>query len=110
MSRETTMAYINDIATRVNDPAIYGGASLMVGAGFSKNAEGIGNRKTPPDWSELATAMYDELYPKPSDTAEVKNWKKQRIIKTSGKNTLRLAEEYIAFFDRNKMNALIEKM
>lgn len=109
MSRETTMAYINDIATRVNDPAIYGGASLMVGAGFSKNAEGIGNRKTPPDWSELAKAMYDELYPKPSDTAEMKNWKKQRIIKTSGKNTLRLAEEYIAFFDRNKMNALIEK-
>lgn len=72
MSRETTMAYINDIATRVNDPAIYGGASLMVGAGFSKNAEGIGNRKTPPDWSELATAMYDELYPKPSDWSCVK--------------------------------------
>jgi hypothetical protein len=109
MSGETTKAYIKDIAIRLNDPTIYGGASLMIGAGFSKNAEGIGNRNTPPDWSELAEAMYDELYPKPSESAEISKWEQQRIIKTSGKNTLRLAEEYIAFFDRNKMNSLIEK-
>ena len=31
-------------------------------------------------------------------------WKKQRIIKTSGKNVTKLAEEYIVNFDRNKMN------
>lgn len=61
MGKETTLAYIKDIAIRLNDPAIYGGASLMIGAGFSKNAEGIGTRKTPPDWSELAMVMYDEL-------------------------------------------------
>lgn len=109
MGKETTLAYIKDIATRLNDPAIYGGASLMIGAGFSKNAEGIGTRKTPPDWSELAMAMYDELYPKPSNVEKIKSWEEQRIIKTSGKNTLHLAEEYIAFFDRNKMNTLIEK-
>lgn len=102
------MAYIKDIAIRLNNPIMYGGASLMVGAGFSKNAEGIGNRKTPPDWSELAKAMYDELYCKPIDEDKVENWKEQRLIKTSGKNTLHLAEEYIAFFDRNKMNTLIE--
>ena len=109
MSRENTMAYIKDIAIRLNDPTIYGGASLMVGAGFSKNAKGIGSRKTPPDWGELAEAMYDELYPMPSEEDKIKVWRNQRIIKTSGKNTLHLAEEYIAFFDRNKMNSLIER-
>lgn len=109
MSKEITLAYIKDIAARINNPSIYGGASLMVGAGFSKNAEGIGNRNTPPDWSELAQAMYDELYIKPCDEDRIKEWTEQRIIKTSGKNTLHLAEEYIAFFGRNKMDALIEK-
>ena len=109
MSKQTTMAYIKDIATRLNNPSIYGGASLMVGAGFSKNAEGIGNRKSPPNWSELAIAMYDELYPKPLKDDDYGEWETQRKIKTSGKNTLHLAEEYIAFFDRSKMNALIEK-
>lgn len=108
MSIENTMAYIKDIAIRLNNPIMYGGVSLMVGAGFSKNAEGIGNRKTPPDWSELAKAMYDELYCKPIDEDKIENWKEQRLIKTSGKNTLHLAEEYMAFFDRNKMNTLIE--
>ena len=95
MSRDTTMAYIQDIAARVNNPGIYGGASLMVGAGFSKNAESLGSRKTPPDWKELAAAMYDELYPRPKETSKIEEWNEQKIIKTSSKNTLHLAEEYI---------------
>ena len=108
MSNDATVAYIKDIALKLYDPKMFGGASLMVGAGFSKNAEGIGYRVSPPDWSELASAMYEELYPKPSVDKKIKNWNKEKIAKTSGKNTLRLAEEYIAFFDRNKMNTLIE--
>ena len=50
---------------------MFGGASLMVGAGFSKNAEGIGNRLSPPDWSELAAAMYEELYPNPDECEKI---------------------------------------
>lgn len=53
--------------------------------------------------------MYAELYPKPLREEDVKGWEANRIIKTSGKNALYLAEEYITFFDRNKMNLLIEK-
>lgn len=110
MDRNTTMAFIKDIAARINYPGIYGGVSLMVGAGFSKNAEPIGNKKSPPDWKELADAMYLELYLKPEETDKdkLKKWNQQRIVKTSGKNTLHLAEEYMAVFDRNKMNILIE--
>lgn len=44
MSQDATLTYIKDIALKLHDPKMFGGASLMVGAGFSKNAEGIGNR------------------------------------------------------------------
>ena len=108
MSQYATLTYIKDIALKLHDPKMFGGASLMVGAGFSKNAEGIGNRLSPPDWSELAAAMYEELYPKPDEGEKIKNWEKEKIAKTSGKNTLRLAEEYISFYDKNRMNTLIE--
>ncbi len=108
MSQDATLTYIKDIALKLHDPKMFGGASLMVGAGFSKNAEGIGNRLSPPDWSGLAAAMYEELYPKPDEGEKIKNWEKEKIAKTSGKNTLRLAEEYISFYDKNRMNTLIE--
>ena len=103
------MAYIKDIAARMNDPAIYGGVSLMVGAGFSRNAESIGKIEKMPDWSGLAGSMYDELYARPDGDEDMKEWQRQRDIKISGKNTLHLAEEYISFYDRNKMDALIER-
>ena len=48
MSQDATLTYIKDIALKLHDPKMFGGASLMVGAGFSKNAEGIGNRLSPP--------------------------------------------------------------
>ncbi|MCI8993335.1 MAG: hypothetical protein HFG80_11555 [Eubacterium sp.] len=61
MSRNTAKAYIRDIAVRINNPEIYGGASLMAGAGFSRNAESIRSRNAPPDWKGLAESMYEEL-------------------------------------------------
>lgn len=53
--------------------------------------------------------MYEELYPEPLEIEEKEEWKKQRVIKTSGKNVTKLADEYIANFDRNKINNLIEQ-
>ncbi len=54
MNKESIRAYIRDIAVRLSNPTVYGGASLMVGAGFSKNAQGKENKKTLPNWNELA--------------------------------------------------------
>lgn len=111
MGKEQVYSCAEDIAMRLKEDRKYGKASLMVGAGFSKNAKSRGMKDiTPPDWSQLADKMYCELYPRFSDmTGEQKDeWKKQRIIKTSGKNVTKLAEEYIVNFDRNKMNHLIE--
>lgn len=110
MNDKTVYPYINDIAQRLKEPRKYGYASLMIGAGFSKNAESKGMTSIqPPNWSELAEKMYEELYPEPLEAQEKEEWNTQKIIKTSGKNVTKLADEYIANFDRNKINNLIEQ-
>lgn len=110
MSDKTVYSYINDIAQRLKEPRKYGDVSLMIGAGFSKNAQSKGMASMqPPNWSELAEKMYEELYPAPLEKQEKEEWNRQRIIKTSGKNVTKLADEYIANFDRNKINNLIEQ-
>lgn len=111
MGMERVYSCVEDITMRLKEHRKYGKASLMVGAGFSKNAKSKGMKDIkPPDWSELADKMYCELYPKLSDFSDKQKeeWEKQRIIKTSGKNVTKLAEEYVVNFDRNKMNHLIE--
>ena len=66
MSDKTVYSYINDIAQRLKEPRKYGDVSLMIGAGFSKNAQSKGMASMqPPNWSELAEKMYEELYPEP---------------------------------------------
>jgi hypothetical protein len=42
MNDKTVYSYINDIAQRLKEPRKYGDVSLMVGAGFSKNAQSKG--------------------------------------------------------------------
>ena len=104
MNDKTVYPYINDIAQRLKEPRKYGYASLMIGAGFSKNAESKGMTSIqPPNWSELAEKMYEELYPEPLEAQEKEEWNTQKIIKTSGKNVTKLADEYIANFDRNSI-------
>lgn len=112
MDKETVYSYIKEIADRLKDKKKNGAASVMVGAGFSKNAENIHHSNLrPPNWTELAEKMYCELYPKTEDMSEEdeNKWNQEKIIKTSGKNVTKLAEEYIVTFDRNRMNRLIEK-
>lgn len=101
-------SYIEDIAKRIHDPALHGAASVMIGAGFSKNADVVDDETSAPNWEELAMAMFEVLYQKPEDEAEIKNWEVKKIRKTSGKNVLKLAEEYKSVFGRNKLNKFIE--
>lgn len=111
MGNEQTYSYIKEIAMRLKDSRKFGAASVMIGAGFSKNAKSKGMENVqPPNWSELADKMYCELYTQSEkwDEKRKKEWERQRIIKTSGKNVTKLAEEYIANFDRNRINHLIE--
>ena len=47
MDDKMVYSYIDEIGKRLEDPGLYGAASLMVGAGFSKNADCIGDKKIP---------------------------------------------------------------
>ena len=82
-----------------------GGASLMVGAGFSRNAE-----KSRPDapeisvWTDLATPMYRALYPSEYESpssAVPAIWSQSGAI-------LRLAQEYETAFGEQKLYELVE--
>jgi hypothetical protein len=108
LSSSLVYSYIEDIAKRINDPTLYGAASVMVGAGFSKNAEVVEDDTPAPNWEELAVSMFESLYKKPEDEEDIDRWKIQKIKKTSGKNVLKLAEEYKSVFGRNKLNKFIE--
>lgn len=108
MSSSLVYSYIEDIAKRINDSTLYGAASVMVGAGFSKNAEVVDDDVPAPNWEELAVSMFESLYKKPEDEEDIEGWEIQKIKKTSGKNVLKLAEEYKSVFGQNKLNKFIE--
>lgn len=73
----------------------FGQAAVMVGSGFSRNAEKIAPC-TPnmPTWNDLAEKMYDEL--DPQNLSGKKQWKIT--------NPLNLASEYEAIFGRSALN------
>lgn len=109
MDNTLLYSYINDIGNRLCEPNIYGSASVMIGAGFSKNAKSLGDKAmTPPNWSQLAGEMFDELYPAGISGNDMDR-KNQRLVECSGKNVLTLAQKYEVAFDRQKLNNLIER-
>lgn len=109
MSVEMMHAYINDIAKRLHDPNQFGSTSVMIGAGFSKNAVSLVEKLVSPNWEELAKKIYEALYPCPDSKNEIDKWEKSMVKKTAGKNVLKLAEEYKVAFGRNKLDCFIEK-
>ena len=81
-----------------------GGASLMVGSGFSRNA----NKARPdatemPTWSDLASSMYEALYP--LEDSERRRSAEHRTFEAS--SILRLAQEYEASFGEDGLRSLI---
>ena len=81
-----------------------GGASVMVGAGFSRNAEKARlDAHDVPTWRDLAKAMYDKLYPPGFGES-----RKSEAAATSGPESwLRLAQEYETAFGRGELHGLI---
>ncbi len=79
------------------------GATVMIGAGFSKNAESA--QGSMPSWTELAQSMCEQLYPDEKD--------QQRTISLAASNTtsgaLRLAQEYKVAFGRRDLHRFLKK-
>ena len=81
-------------------------ATVMVGAGFSRNSVPLPGVTTSfPTWPELAKAMFDDIYPAcPNETAEQKRSREKQFDRS---NPLRLASEYEATFDPQRLKSLI---
>ncbi len=89
--------YINEIRKRLWSGGVHGQASVMVGAGFSRNAQKI----TPdgpkfPLWPELGAEMYKILYPGKEISSSI--------------DPLSLATEYEASFGREALNQFLTQI
>ena len=84
-----------------------GCASVMVGAGFSRNARKAGpHAREFPLWQDITTLLCTRLYP-PGDRDRFK----RAMAEASGTSGfLRLAQEYKAAFGRGALNSLIQEM
>ncbi|MCY4259286.1 MAG: SIR2 family protein, partial [Rhodobacteraceae bacterium] len=74
------------------------GASIMIGSGFSRNAEMVQSTPSPaPSWRELIEAMCEKLYPYENDGHQV------AAITAAGETSgaLRLAQEFETAFGRS---------
>lgn len=70
------------------------GAALLVGAGFSKNADRLTpDTPVPPNWSELLAELVQQLYP--------------GNISNAPTDALRIAEEYRAYFGQATLDGFI---
>jgi hypothetical protein len=91
--------HIEQIRKRLWCDREFGKAAVMVGAGFSQNAERISTNTPPfPLWAELAEHMYDSLYPLKSPSEQDRETEKSEAI-----GSLKLASEYEATFGRQAL-------
>ena len=84
----------------------FGQAAVLVGGGFSRNAEPVRLSAPPfPLWADLGKSLVEKLYPpSPSDKWERDNALNQ-VKSTSG--ALRIAEEFQAAFGRDALDRLL---
>jgi SIR2-like domain len=86
--------HINEICRRLWCDREFGRAAIMVGAGFSRNAEKISPSSPDfPLWFDLQKTLKERLYPKPAQE--------------SGADALRLASEYEVTFGRQALDDLL---
>lgn len=78
----------------------FGQASVMIGTGFSRNADKAHYSASPfPLWQKLADNMYDALYqPQSSDSTD------KKLRAASGGGALKLASEYEIIFGRSALD------
>ena len=78
-----------------------GGASVMIGSGFSRNAlKARPDANDPPTWRDVAKAVYAKLYPQDGDGDPG----------TATSDFLRLAQEYEAAFGRGDLHRFLGEL
>ncbi|MBC9784992.1 SIR2 family protein [Heliobacterium chlorum] len=100
--------HIEQIRKRLWCGREFGQAAVMIGAGFSKNANKIlPSTNSYPLWLDLADKMYSSLYPSNQFTETER--KDHRLRTISGGGALKLANEYETIFGRTALDELLIK-
>jgi len=100
--------HIEEIRKRLWCDREFGKAAVMVGAGFSRNAERIStSTRRFPLWRELAEHIYDSLYPPETPLEQDRETKKLKAI--SGGGALKLASEYEVTFGPQALDDFIKE-
>jgi hypothetical protein len=87
----------------------FGRAAVMIGSGFSRNAEpAVANPRTMPTWPGLCERLIDRLWPAPPPDSEERKRLNGMAQSTSG--ALRIAEEFEATFGRQKLEELLAEV
>ena len=96
-------ANINVALSEIRRQLWSGHASVMVGSGFSRNADRASSTiPYPPDWNILARKFIDRLYPAATDD--------EKAIIQGRKSVLQLAQEFEAAFQRASLNRYIKEL
>ncbi len=99
---------VEQIRERLWSGREFGRAALMIGAGYSRNAESNSTGAPAfPSWEGLAEDMYDVLYPAGSTSNPTREDEKRRS--TSGAGAMRLASEYEAIFGRSALEDFLAR-
>ena len=99
---------VDQIRDRLWSGREFGRAAVMVGAGFSRNAESHSPDVPPfPSWAQLGEAMYDVLYP--ADTTAGVGAEFDRKQAASGIGAMRLASEYEIVFGRSSLDDFLAR-
>lgn len=95
--------HIDQIRERLWCGREIGQAAVMVGAGFSRNAEKISSSIPAfPLWKQLAEQIYKRLYSRSNNS-----YPNHREIATAGLGALKLASEYELLFGRQSLDNLV---
>lgn len=99
---------VEQIRDRLWSGREFGQAAVMIGAGFSRNAESRSPGAPPyPSWAQLGEAMYDVLYPVGAGGVVVRKDEKRRA--SSGSGAMRLASEYETVFGRSALDDFLAR-
>ncbi len=87
----------------------FGRAAVMVGSGFSRNAEARSPSAGPfPLWSGVASTMLEALYPEETTPENERKRREQRYGSAAG--ATKLAGEYAALFGREALDDLLFRL
>lgn len=98
---------IEHIRQRLWGEREFGRAAVMVGSGFSRNADPVSAGAGPfPVWSGLTSRMFDELYP-PGGALGPEERERHKASYVHPAGTARLADEYSTYRGRSALDELI---